>query len=123
MTTDSKPSTPPLEAAEAPRPEAQRKESKELRGLLRAERATTKAASRLTRAVARGLEEYQRRSEKSANKRRDGAIHDMARNAAAAVGEVMREASEVPSDLAKAISPRPKVVRRVLRALRSSFRR
>ena len=112
---------PPDAPAEAPGAKPRRKESKELKGLLKAERAASKAASKLSRAVARGVEEYRRRSEKSARKRKDGAVADLARNVASSVGEAVRGASEVPAQLTRAIDP--KTVRRAIKALRSPFRR
>jgi hypothetical protein len=61
---------------------------------------------------------YLKESNKSARKRRDGALRDFGLNVADAIGAGLREASAVPPDLARTFSTRGwrKSVRRSLKA-------
>jgi len=90
-----------------------RKTSRGLRELQRLERRLSKAAHRSAHAVERGVAEYRRRRDRSAGKKRDGALWDMPRNSAEALATSLREASRVPVDLVRAVDT--KTARRALR--------
>src|SRR5260370_7917125 len=77
-------------------------------------RGLTKASRRLVRAVARGMATYLKESDKSARKRRDGAIRDFGLNVADALGTGVRASSGIPADLPRTLTPphcRPSVPR------------
>ena len=92
-----------------------KKYSKGTKDIQRLERRASKASQRLARAVAGGLSTYRKKSNKSAHKKRDGAVVDAISNAAEGVSKSMRVASCVPADLAKAVNT--KRVRRQMRAV------
>jgi len=71
-----------------------------------ASRGTRKAARRVTKAVAKGLDSFHSRSEKSGGKRRDGALRDMHKNLARSVGSSLRMVSKAPNDLARKLPKR-----------------
>jgi Family of unknown function (DUF6312) len=102
-------STP--EAVEPPR--KKRKTSRGLRDFQKMERRMSKAAHRLSSAVDDGLANYRAKRDKSAEKKRDGALRDFPVNVARAAGKTLRKASRVPVDVAKACDT--KGTRRLLR--------
>ena len=97
------------------------KYSKGLKEVQQLGRKMNKASARVTRAVAKGMATYRKRSEKSALKKRDGALRDLGVNLAAAMGKTMRVLSDVPADLAKAMNG-PRARKRVKRQLRATSR-
>ena len=92
-----------------------RKYSKGLKEMQRMERRTGDASYRLARAVADGLDRYRKKRNKSARKRRDGAVIDFIPNVAAGLSTSMRKASKAPTEMAKAVNT--KRVRRQMRAV------
>src|SRR6266536_3538316 len=56
--------------------------SRGLKDLQRTGRSMTKVSSRLSRAVSKGVDTYRKSADKSARKKRDGAIRDFGLNAA-----------------------------------------
>lgn len=95
-----------------------KKKKKYTRGLKRAQRAerrVSKSANRLADAVASGIATYRKRRDKSAEKRRDGAIVEFVPNVARGVSRAMRKSSVVPYELARAFNT--KRTRRRLRRL------
>ena len=92
-----------------------KKYSKGTKDIQRMERRASKASQRLARAVADGLPAYRKKSNKSARKKRDGAVVEFIPNAAEGLSKSMRVASRVPADLAKAVNT--KRVRRQMRAV------
>ena len=109
------PSQAPAEAQaeKKKRRKKRRRTSWGLRDLQGMERDLGRAAHRTARAVERGLAEYRRRSDRSARKRRDGALWDMPRNTAEGMATAMRVASRVPVDLVRAVDT--KTARSVVR--------
>ena len=97
-----------------------KKYSKGLKEAQRMERRAADAAERLARAVADGLTVYRKERDKSARKKKDGALVDLIPNAAEGMGEAMRVASKAPVDLAKAVNT--KRVRRQMRAVARMMR-
>ena len=59
---------------------------------------------RATRAVAQGVETYDRERARSAEAKTDGAIEDFPHNSAKALSEMLKEASEIPVDIADAVT-------------------
>ena len=59
---------------------------------------------RATRAIALGVETYEHERAKSAQTKTDGAIIDFPHNSAKALSETLREASEIPVDVADAMT-------------------
>jgi hypothetical protein len=90
-----------------------RRYSRGLRDLQEAGRGLGKVSARLSKAVARGMRRYVRESDRSARKRRDGAIRDLDVNLADALGATLREVSRTPLDIARSL--RPRSTRRALR--------
>lgn len=94
------------------------KYSRNLRDLQKLERASSKAQLRLARAVVNGLKVWDKRRNKSASKRRDGAVRDALINSAWALGRVMRDASRGPVDFVEEIRPQLPTARQVAKRLR-----
>lgn len=72
----------------------------------RMQRAFSKASYRASKAGTIAFRELERRSEKSARRKRDGAMLDAPDNIARAVEEGLREASRAPAELARGIDGR-----------------
>lgn len=83
-------------------------------------RGMRKATARISKAVAKGLDDFYDRSEKSGGKRRDGALRDMTENMARAVGTSMRVFSKAPYDIARRL-PNRMVATQVRAGLRILF--
>ena len=78
-------------------------------------------AQKATKALSKGMDVYDREREKSAREKTDGAIEDFINNAAKAGSAYLKEAADIPVDLAEAISPvsyRKKLRKNLLRASR-----
>ena len=123
MTTQtSSTETPEAEAtAEAPRKKRTTKGMR--RNIQVMEAGMSKAMSHVARGVADGMDEYVQHRDRSAEKKRDGALEDFDRNVARAVRKSMGPISEAPSDLLRAtcrmrMNPRMrKTFRRNMRAM------
>jgi hypothetical protein len=90
-----------------------RRYSRGLRDVQEVGRGLVRVSSRLSKAVARGMRRYVRESDRSARKRRDGAIRDLDVNLADALSATLREVSRTPVDIARSL--RPRSTRRALR--------
>jgi formiminotetrahydrofolate cyclodeaminase len=66
----------------------------------RVEGDLVRLARRATTAVAKGLDTYDRERSRSAAEKTDGAIEDFPHNSAKALSESLKEASEIPLDIA-----------------------
>ncbi|WP_148293533.1 hypothetical protein [Azospirillum sp. B4] len=95
------------------------KYSKGLKDGQRFERRVTKASRKVAKAVALGFDVYLERRDRSAGKKRDGALRDVAKNVSKATGEALKEISEVPYDLALAFDTKGtrKLTKQVIRSL------
>jgi hypothetical protein len=82
-----------------------------------AQRGLARASLRVARAVAAGMETYLDERDKSASRKRDGALRDLHLNVADAVGTILRESKDVPRELARGID-----TRETRRAIRRSVR-
>jgi hypothetical protein len=95
-----------------------RKYSRGLKDVQVAGRRAGKISSRMVRAVSKGMNAYRKASDKSARKKRDGAIRDFGLNAAKGLSRTLRSSSDLPFDMAKALDTRGsrRLVRRQIRA-------
>jgi len=82
-------------------------------------RRMSKISSTLLSSVSEGIDAYRKASDKSARKKRDGALRDLNLNVAKGVSKALRESSDLPFDLAKSMSTRgsKRRVRRQIRAI------
>jgi hypothetical protein len=80
------------------------KYSKGLEDVQQAETDLIRVARRASKAVAKGLETYDQERSRSAEEKKDGAIEDFPHNAAKAASETLKEASEIPVDMADSMS-------------------
>ncbi|HSS75633.1 MAG TPA: hypothetical protein VLV54_02710 [Thermoanaerobaculia bacterium] len=83
-----------------------KKYSRGLKEPQRLEKGISRAAERIADAVADGFSEYRDRRDKSAGKKRDGAIKDAVRNVGRGLEEAIGTAAKVPTDLTKRMSGR-----------------
>jgi hypothetical protein len=90
-----------------------RKYSRGLKDAQRWERGIAKGSRRVGRAVYEGLDLYLKRRDRSADKRRDGAIRDALKNWSKGWSKTLREASDAPYDVFKAFNT--KAVRRTVK--------
>lgn len=81
-----------------------RKYTRGLKDLQRWERGGVRASNRLVDAVASGLTDYRKRSNRSARKKRDGAVRDALDNLGRAAGKTLRRSSKAPFDLLRRAS-------------------
>jgi hypothetical protein len=81
-----------------------RRYSSRLGEIQRLERGSSKAARRLVNAVDRGLGVWAKNRNKSALKKRDGAVRDSLRNCSKAIRRTMIVASEAPADVVDAVA-------------------
>ena len=75
-----------------------------LEDIQQAEADLLRVMRRATRAVAQGVETYDRERTRSAEAKTDGAIEDFPHNSAKALSEILKEASEIPVDVADAVT-------------------
>lgn len=80
----------------------------------------TKSLSKITDAVAKGVQKYQKERDKSARKRRDGAIVDFFPNVASGIGKTLRDASKSTKYVGRilGLGRQRKYARRVLKSFR-----
>jgi hypothetical protein len=76
------------------------------RDLQRVTYGGSRAAYRLMNGVAAGFDSFQRRSSRSARRRRDGLLRDGLRNAARAFSRAARQVGRAPYEIAREISTR-----------------
>ena len=102
-----------------------RRYSKGFEDAQRMERHLTRSTHRKARAVEEGISTYRKRSNRSARKKKDGAIRDFIPNSGLAMTRAMREASPIPYDMARAMNTpeTQKFLRRQLRSVSRTLRR
>lgn len=110
--------TGPIVITRAPR-RKKRRYSRGLREIQQLERGIARSSQRLSRALERGLVEYRKRSNRSARRRRDGAIRDFVRNGSRGLSRGLRVASNAPYDMLQPVSTR-RISRTVRNALRTA---
>lgn len=84
-------------------PKARRRYSKKFKDLQKLERGVSKAAHRVASSIEEGLRVWRQSSDKSARKKKDGALRDALKNFAKATGKQVRVASWAAVDLVDAI--------------------
>jgi hypothetical protein len=84
-----------------------RKYSKERKDAQVSGRAMTRGMERIARALADGMSDYRERSDKSARKKRDGALKDGPDNWSKAMRKAMRRSRKADKDITKAMRFRP----------------
>ena len=77
-----------------------------LEDIQRLEGDVIRVANRATRALSKGIDAYDHERKRSAKAKKDGAVEDFVYNYAKAASESMKEASELPVDLAEAVRKR-----------------
>jgi hypothetical protein len=94
------------------------KYSRGLKDLQQSGRKMSRVSSRLVRAMSKGMDTYRKASDKSARKKRDGAMRDFGLNVAKGMSKSLRESSRTPFDIALALNGRTsrKMIRRQVRA-------
>lgn len=92
-----------------------RKYSRGLRQVQKLERGFNKANRRMAKSYVDGIREWEKRRDKAAKRRRDGAISEAVQNALRASSRMMVEMSKSPADFASSL-PRfnTKVISRLL---------
>jgi len=91
--------------------------SRATRRLIDVEGRASKAVHRVSKAVNRGVGTYLDKRDKSARKRRDGALVDSYENASVGAAEAIANSSPVLTDIAKALN-----TRRLRKRIRKSLR-
>jgi hypothetical protein len=101
------------------RKSAKRGSSANTRRLEDIERRVSKAGRRVARSLYHGVDEYVDARDKSARRRRDGALVDMYENVSRGVSKAVSEASPALVDVAKAFNTRKsrRSIRRTLKRL------
>jgi hypothetical protein len=101
--------------AEVAQPRPKRKYSRNLRGVQEFERNASRAVHRFTRSLEVGVREWREATDRSARRRRDGAIRDALENYARATGKQLQVMSRAPEDVVRAVRSLKlgKVVRRL----------
>jgi hypothetical protein len=83
-----------------------RRYSRGLEDIQRSGRGLSRVSSRILRSVAKGMDKFRKASDKSAYKKRDGAIRDLLLNMGKASSKSLRVSARVPLDLAKTMNRR-----------------
>jgi ribosomal protein L14 len=93
--------------------------SRSARRLEDIESRVSKSVRRVSKAVDNGVSIYLEKRDKSASKRRDGALVDFCENASVGVSKTLAESAPVLTDFAKAVNSRRvrKTIRKVVRSI------
>ncbi|MBI3153475.1 MAG: hypothetical protein HYZ21_15185 [Chloroflexi bacterium] len=78
--------------------------SEGLEDIQRLEGDAMRIAQRSARALSKGLDTYEQERKRSAKEKKDGAIEDFVHNSAKATSVYMKEASEIPVDIAESLN-------------------
>jgi ribosomal protein L14 len=100
-------------------PKKKRYSSRQARRFGEIETRVSKSLHRVSKAVDNGVSTYLEKRDKSARKRRDGAVVDFYENAAVGISQALSESSPVLSDFAEMVNSRRsrKAIRRAVRAI------
>lgn len=99
-----------------------RKYSRGLKELQQNGRSPAKVSDDLARSLSKGIRTYRKASDKSAGKKRDGAMRDFGVNLAKGLSKSLRASSSVPEDLAQAMLGQGSTRRRMRRQMRVAAR-
>ena len=97
--------------------ESQPRYSKGLKDIQTLEADILSVSQKAAKALSKGIDTYQEEREKSASEKKDGAIEDFVNNSAKAMSASIKEASDIPVDIAESMntSTYRKLLRRSLR--------
>jgi hypothetical protein len=84
--------------------QGEKKYSRGLEDVQQLEGHVTHMAQKASRALSKGIDVYEREREQSAREKTDGAIEDFIHNSAKATSAVLKEASDIPVDLADSLN-------------------
>lgn len=84
--------------------ESQKKYSDGLEDVQVLEGDMIRVAQRVAKAASKGIDTYEQERQRSAKEKTDGAIEDFFNNSAKATSAYLKEASEIPLDLAESIN-------------------
>ena len=90
-----------------------RRYSRGLRSIQKVDRAMSRATFRVAKAVAKGIGNYRKKSDKSARKKKDGAVRDFLVNSSSGLSRTLETLAPVPRDLARGLNT--KFSRRLVR--------
>ena len=99
-----------------------RKYSRGLKEVQQNGRSLAKVSDDLARSLAKGVRTFRKASDKSARKKRDGAMKDLGLNLAKGLSKSLRASSAVPEDLARAMTGSGSVRRRQRKQIRLAAR-
>jgi hypothetical protein len=91
--------------AEGPVDESEEKYSKGLADIQRLEGNVRRIAQKTTKAISKSIDVYERERQQSARAKTDGAIEDFIHNSAKAGSAYLKEAADLPIELADAVNP------------------
>jgi len=113
----------PKEAKKDSGSKSKAKYSKRLEDVQTMEADILRVSQKAAKALSKGIDTYQTEREKSAEEKTDGAIEDFMHNSAKAMSASLKEASDIPVDIADSISSdaNRKRLRRTLREASKSL--
>ena len=113
----------PKEAKKDSATKGKPKYSKRLEDIQTMEADVLRVSQKAAKAFSKGIDTYQAEREKSAEEKTDGAIEDFMHNSAKAMSASLKEASDIPVDIADSISSdaNRKRLRRTLRQASESL--
>ena len=91
-------------AAEVPGEKKKNRVSKRWKNTQKIEKGVTKAARRISDAIAEGVQVFVERRDASASKKKDGALRDLNKNLSKAVRKTLRKGTKAPGDVLNAIA-------------------
>lgn len=84
--------------------EDKEKYSEGLEDIQRMEGDVMRVAQRSAKAFSKGIDTYEQERKRSAKEKKDGAVEDFVHNSAKAASVYMKEASEIPVDIAESLN-------------------
>ena len=84
--------------------ERKEKYTRGLQDIQRLEGDVLKVTQKATRALSKGVDTYEEERQKSAKDKKDGAIEDFFHNSAKAASTYLKEASDIPVDIADSVN-------------------
>lgn len=96
------------------------KYSKGLEDIQTLEGDILRVSQKAAKAFSKGIDTYQAEREKSAEEKTDGAIEDFVHNSAKAMSASMKEASDIPVDIAESLSRETSARKQLRKALKET---
>ena len=101
-------------------PKPKEKYSKGLEDIQTMESDILRVTQKAAKAFSKGIDTYQAEREKSAEEKTDGAIEDFVNNSAKAMSASLKEASDIPVDIAESLSKETSIRKQLRKALKES---